>query len=375
MKRIMNLLLVVVMIVTLTGCFGANMEIQMKSDGSGVMSYTYMIDSGVNKYIMSDPELKKDYKRLTELKQSKVMYDDCYYVCYTKEVPFSSPDELKKILESDNTFTDLFDMYSSEEEEEDKNDDEKKEDRDNFSYVDVGADHFQIVSVSTGSSYQLDDDDLGDDLDDGYDFMNYNNMENSIFVLVNITFDKEITYTNGELSADKKTASWKIGIDLYCDTLLQASTSGKDAFANDTKAPDIYPVKDGKYYPDYVNVVVTDESGVKGVTCNGESVTPDYTIFNEGKYVIEAEDHFGNKGKKTFYIDLHSPKISGVKNGATYKSKRTIRFSDNYGVKSATLNGKAIKSGKSISKSGKYRLVVKDYAGNTTRATFTIKKK
>lgn len=367
MKKVLNLLLAVIMIVTLTGCFGANMQIHMKSDGSGVMSYSYMIDSGVNKYIMSDPEMKKDLSGLNEFKQTKEMYDDCYYVCYTKEVPFSSPEELKKILTDSKTFDELFSPGSI---KEDKEDDMDNEGEGMLSNVDVGADHLQGVYSSINSSYQE-----IDDYDEDDDFMDYEAMENSIFMLINITFDKEITYTNGSLSADKRTASWKLKLGEYYDTLLQASTSGKDVFAKDTKVPDIYPVKDGKYYPDYISILVTDNCGVKSVTCNGKKVPADYTVFKDGKYVIEAEDYFGNKAKKTFYIDMQSPKISGVKNGVIYKSERTIRFSDKYGIKSATLNGKTIKSGKKVSKSGKYKLVVKDRAGNTTRATFTIKKK
>ncbi|HAU87587.1 MAG TPA: hypothetical protein DCW90_19485 [Lachnospiraceae bacterium] len=369
MKKVLNLLLAVIMAVTLTGCFGANMQIQMKSDGSGVMSYSYMIDSGVNKYIMSDPELKKELSGLTDFKQTKEMYDDCYYVCYTKEVPFSSPKELKKILTDSRTFNELFSPGSIEEDKEDTD----KENEGLFSYVDIGADHLQAVYSSVNSSYQ-EIDDYNDYVNDN-DFMDYQAMENSIFMRINITFDKEITYTNGSLSADKKTASWKIKLSEYYDTLLQASTSGKDVFAKDTKVPDIYPVKDGKYYPGYISILVTDNFGVKSVTCNGKKVPADYTVFKDGKYVIEAEDYFGNKAKKTFYIDMQSPKISGVKNGVIYKSERTIRFSDKYGIKSATLNGKTIKTGKKVSKNGKYKLVVKDRAGNTTRATFTIKKK
>lgn len=373
MKKVLSLFLAIMMTFTLTGCLGTNMEIQMKSDGSGVMSCTYMIDSGVNKYIMSDPEMKKELSGLADFKQTKKMYDDCYYVCYSKEVPFSSPGELKKMLSDSGTFNKLFSLVST---EEDKKDDADTEEDIMFSNVDVGADHFQAVFSLDNSSYQ-DEDAYEDDYSDSAydDFMNDDAMEDCIFILVNITFDKEITYTNGTLSADKRTASWKLTLGEEYDTILQASTSGKDTFAKDTKAPDIYPVKDGKYYPSYVNILVTDDLGVKSVTCNGKKVTADYTVYNEGKYVIEAEDHFGNKAKKTFYIDMQKPKISGVKNGATYKSERTIRFSDKYGVKSATLNGKTIKSGKKVSKNGKYKLVVKDQAGNTTRATFTIKKK
>lgn len=74
-------------------------------------------------------------------------------------------------------------------------------------------------------------------------------------------------------------------------------------------------------------------------------------------------------------LDNTAPKITGVKNGKTYKKAVTIGFSDKgSGIKSAKLNGKTIKSGKKISKKGKYTLKVTDKAGNTKIVKFTIRK-
>jgi hypothetical protein len=74
-------------------------------------------------------------------------------------------------------------------------------------------------------------------------------------------------------------------------------------------------------------------------------------------------------------IDSTKPTVSGVKNGKTYKSAVTIKFSDKgSGIKSAKLNGKTIKTGKKVSKNGTYKLVVTDKAGNKKTVKFTIKK-
>jgi hypothetical protein len=73
-------------------------------------------------------------------------------------------------------------------------------------------------------------------------------------------------------------------------------------------------------------------------------------------------------------IDTKKPTVSGVKNGKTYKKAVTITFSDDgSGVKSAKLNGKSIKSGKTVSASGSYKLVVTDKAGNKKTIKFKIK--
>ena len=49
-------------------------------------------------------------------------------------------------------------------------------------------------------------------------------------------------------------------------------------------------------------------------------------------------------------------------------------FSDKIaGMKSATLNGQKIKSGKKVNKAGSYKLVLTDKAGNTKKVSFKVK--
>ena len=75
-------------------------------------------------------------------------------------------------------------------------------------------------------------------------------------------------------------------------------------------------------------------------------------------------------------IDTASPKITGVSANKYYKKAVTVKFIDTgSGIKSAFLNGKAIKSGKQIKADGKYTLKVTDKAGNSKSVKFVVDKK
>lgn len=146
----------------------------------------------------------------------------------------------------------------------------------------------------------------------------------------------------------------------------------------DVTSPTITGVKDGKvYYSDKTVKFADDSKGVgilKG-TYNGKSFSSGKKFSSDGKYVIKVYDKNKNLKKLTFYIDKKKPVVTGVKNGATYKSAVTIKFSDaGTGVKSATLNGKSVKSGVKVKNSGTYTLSVKDKIGRVTTVKFTIRK-
>ena len=71
-------------------------------------------------------------------------------------------------------------------------------------------------------------------------------------------------------------------------------------------------------------------------------------------------------------LDTTAPTVSGVRNGATYKHKVKVSFVDASGIKSAKLNGKTIKSGKTIKAVGSYTLMVTDKHGNTRTVVFRV---
>lgn len=359
-KKLVCILLTVIMTVVLTGCFGMETKIAVRTDGTGTMSICLMIDSTINKYLMEDEEMT-DY--LKGFQVSEKIYEKNFYTCYEKSVSFASTDELKGILTDSSTYSKKFLNKASDETEDPYNtDDEEGMESALFSSAYISADVFQAVVEGGDTSEILNE--------EGYDDSITNE---DIFMLVNITFDKEITYTNGTLSSDKKTASWKV-TSAVKDTLLQASTVGQDTFPKDTNVPVISGVTNNKYYRTDITFTIIDDVGIQSATCNGNEIGREHTIDLDGKYVVEAVDFSGNKTSKTFYVDTIKPSVSGVTNGATYRKSRTIKFTDTYGVKSATLNGKKIKSGKVVSKAGTYTLKVKDKAGNLRTVRFKIKK-
>ena len=101
-----------------------------------------------------------------------------------------------------------------------------------------------------------------------------------------------------------------------------------------------------------------------------------YTVTENGTYTFRIYDYLGNYSLyavKISNIDKTAPAISGVANGKTYKTTKTIKFSDKLsGIKSAKLNNKTIKSGAKISAKGSYTLVVTDKAGNKKTIKFKI---
>lgn len=102
-------------------------------------------------------------------------------------------------------------------------------------------------------------------------------------------------------------------------------------------------------------------------------VTPSMKVENkkvtitggDGKYKIKAKAVSGAEETLTYYVDTKFPTIT-VKDGKlTFKDKSVNGFSS--GIKSATVNGKKVKSGCKV-KSGD-KIVVTDKAGNKSKKT------
>ena len=93
-------------------------------------------------------------------------------------------------------------------------------------------------------------------------------------------------------------------------------------------------------------------------------------------YIRGVNENGTSVTRKTtgFYVDNRKPVVKGVTNKAVYTKPVKLRFSDNISVKAATLNGKKVKNGCTVSKKGTYRLVVTDRAGNKRVIKFTIRK-
>ena len=73
-----------------------------------------------------------------------------------------------------------------------------------------------------------------------------------------------------------------------------------------------------------------------------------------------------------FFIDKTKATVN-VKSAKTYKKGHKIVFKDVSGIKSATLDGKQVKSGVKVKKKGQHVLVVTDKAGNKKKVVFKVK--
>lgn len=147
----------------------------------------------------------------------------------------------------------------------------------------------------------------------------------------------------------------------------------KVTFYIDYKAPTVSGVAKHTHYKSERTIKFTDNRAIQAATLNGKLIKSGTKVSKEGSYVLVVADKAGNSTVVRFAIDKTAPKVSGVSHGKTYKGSRTIKFTDNKSVKTATLNGKAVKSGTKVSKKGNHTLKVSDRAGNVTTVRFTIK--
>lgn len=90
---------------------------------------------------------------------------------------------------------------------------------------------------------------------------------------------------------------------------------------------------------------------------------------------IDASGKIIIKKTKGFVLDKIKPVVKGVNDKKTYKKKVTIKVSDeNSGIGKILLNEKKVGTTIKVSRSGNYKLVVIDKAGNKVIKRFTMKK-
>lgn len=92
----------------------------------------------------------------------------------------------------------------------------------------------------------------------------------------------------------------------------------------------------------------------------------------EGAWEIVNDSAVQPGATYTVKLDTVAPAVTGIKNGGTYVGKARVSFSDQSGIKSAKLNGKNIKSGKTVKRAGAYKLSVTDKHGNTRTIAFKV---
>lgn len=264
---------------------------------------------------------------------------------------------------------------------------------DNIKYVKVNGNAVQIsdiMSLNKSGKYTIDVEDFAGNtnsvliiIDMDYPILNgvLNNMKTNTSVKIDayaLSGVKKITYSlsaldgttdQGTLSnGDVLTRSGDYKI-VVCNNI---DIENRYSITINNQKPSITGASNNKYYNSNVNIKVSS-NGKYTTKVNGKQSNI-LKFSQDGKYTIEVTDEYGNSSSITFYIDKTAPKITGVKDKAKLKKATEIYFSDSYGIASAKLNNKSIKSGTLVYKPGKYKLVVKDLAGNTKTVSFEVAK-
>ena len=196
-------------------------------------------------------------------------------------------------------------------------------------------------------------------------------------------FNAPVTATNGIIDpANPNHVTW-VHTDATKKIVMYATTESVTATAKTNS------VKNNKYYksnktitvqnPESVaKMTIAKKSATDGMALNPKNIKPGYVVKASAGYELKIWSKDGKCQTVNFTIDKKKPVISGAKDGKTYK-KVTLRFKDTLsGVKSVTVNGKKVSAKKynsyKITKPGRYKIVVKDKAGNQKKITIKIKK-
>ncbi len=210
------------------------------------------------------------------------------------------------------------------------------------------------------------------------------------FVNYAITLPAKVVKTNLTVADDGKTVLVTKD-DFYKKQTLYAIYN-KDAAAS--KSITYSGVTKGKIYKVKKYLTITSKNVIKkvAITRNGktfkdtdyyekdgklyDNVYNKFAFVKDGKYTVKTTLVNGAVKSTNFTVDKTKP-TTNMK-AKTYKKKKAgykITFKDaTSGVKSATLNGKKIKSGKIVKNTGSYTLVITDKAGNKKTVKFKIKK-
>ncbi|MGN7360676.1 S-layer homology domain-containing protein [Paenibacillus sp. SAFN-054] len=140
----------------------------------------------------------------------------------------------------------------------------------------------------------------------------------------------------------------------------------QDTITLDTIPPQITGVTQGGLYN--TDVTITSNEGT--ATLDGKSFVLGSKVSIDGIHTLVVTDSAGNTTTVSFTIDKTAPTVTGVTDGGSYNTNRTITFTEG----TATLNGNPYTPGMAVSIEGSYALVVTDAAGNETKVSFTIDK-
>ncbi|MFC5649789.1 S-layer homology domain-containing protein [Paenibacillus solisilvae] len=182
--------------------------------------------------------------------------------------------------------------------------------------------------------------------------------------------DKTVTYSDGTATLNGTAFSSGTTITVEDDyTLVVADAAGNSttvSFTIDKSNPVVTGVVEGGVYNSDKSITFNEGTA----TLDGNAFTSGTTVSAETPHTLIVTDGAGNSTTVHFTIDKTAPTVSGVTDGASYNSDKTVTYSEG----TATLNGAAFTSGTTITAEDDYELIVIDAAGNSTTVSFTIDK-
>lgn len=153
------------------------------------------------------------------------------------------------------------------------------------------------------------------------------------------------------------TASWEE------DTVITGGGSQPAISVNGSNIGIVYRTSSNVVYKDY-----SGDSSVQTVDTNSSN-----PVLAQGSiYVYYQKDGQIWLATDQEISDTEPPVVDGVEDGGLYNSPRTIIFSDNASIPTATLNGEPFDSGEIVSDDGDYILEVVDADNNQVVINFTI---
>ncbi len=381
-KKLSCLMLTLILVIsTLTGCMGQGVSMTLNADGTCSYTVKYLyekqtFETSLNQSANTSPLMTTDFTKAEET------INGMTYITFSRQLTFANAETMKA------TLTDLT-AYINKLKEGSANAALYTTETINaapFSEMTLDSSTFTAKATSTSDSLTSS---MSSDMAkfsesasyaeigkmnskslNGYDNV-YAYMKSCGLIMdYSISFPTNVTESNGTING--ATASWSTD-NLPADSRLMAVTSGT-LLSADTEAPVISGVKNNGIYNKAVKITITDNVNVKAVTVNGITIGNTLLKASASKaYKITATDATGNTTSVNFRVDSKKPVIKGIKNGRKVTKPVTLRFKDNYKMKSVTINGKKANTRKAtVRKSGRYVVKAKDAAGNVTKLVFRI---
>lgn len=381
-KKLSCLMLTLILVISaLTGCMGQGVSMTLNADGTCSYTVKYLyekqtFETSLNQSANTSPLMTTDFTKAEET------INGMTYITFSRQLTFANAETMKA------TLTDLT-AYINKLKEGSANAALYTTETINaapFSEMTLDSSTFTAKATSTSdsltSSMSSDMAKFSENASyaeigkmnskslNGYDNV-YAYMKSCGLIMdYSISFPTNVTESNGTING--ATASWSTD-NLPADSRLMAVTSGT-LLSADTEAPVISGVKNNGIYNKAVKITITDNVNVKAVTVNGITIGNTLLKASASKtYKITATDATGNTTSVNFRVDSKKPVIKGIKNGRKVTKPVTLRFKDNYKMKSVTINGQKANTRKAtVRKSGRYVVKAKDAAGNVTKLVFRI---